>query len=596
MAAPTIHGSSAGAKARSDGGELQVAVMGPNSFGMTPLPAKGTLTIGRAEDADLRVVDASASRLHARLHVDGLGRLFVEDLGTKNGTFLREAPIAAHQLVPFQAGEAIRIGFTIIMIQRRSLAPQARRYRTHAMFEERLHETCESSEKTGATFAVARIRITGGDREGQAADVLAGGLRAGDVLAQYASADYELLLPDTTPDKARTLVDALAHRLGAASLPAQAAMALFPADARTPDALIEKANGGLLAADGDADGGPIVRSEAMRTLYKLAARAAVGEGSDGLISVLVLGECGVGKDVVAHWMHAKSPRADKPFITVNCGAFTETLLNSELFGHERGAFTDARSARTGILEAAAGGTVFLDEIGDMPLHLQVRLLHAVQNRKITRVGDAARARPIDVRFVAATNRDLPGLVASGAFREDLYYRLNQITLTVPPLRERTDEIEALARRFVSRAASSAGARRRPPRLSSEAVDVLRAYCWPGNVRELRNMIDRALVLCEGAEIRVEHLDMEKIRTTRMTAAPAPSAAVPEPAGAAASPDDGAPPDLNPSQRAERAHIIATLAQCAYNQKQAAARLRMSRGTLFSRMRRYGIPGPRAAKR
>jgi len=128
--------------------------------------------------------------------------------------------------------------------------------------------------------------------------------------------------------------------------------------------------------------------------------------------------------------------------------------------------------------------------------------------------------------------------------------------------------------------------------------VLRAYCWPGNVRELRNMIDRALVLCEGSEIRVEHLDMEKIRTTRMTPAPAPSRAAPEPqrTGAAASPDDDAPPDLNPSQRAERAHIIATLAECAYNQKQAAARLHMSRGTLFSRMRRYGIPGPRAAKR
>ncbi len=375
-------------------------------------------------------------------------------------------------------------------------------------------------------------------------------------------------------------------------------MAFFPADARTPDALIEKANSGLLGADAerDGDGGPIVRSEAMRTLYKMAARAAVGEGSDGLISVLILGECGVGKDVLAQWIHAKSPRAHKPFITVNCGAFTETLLNSELFGHERGAFTDARTARAGILEAAAGGTVFLDEIGDMPLHLQVRLLHAVQNRKIMRVGDAARARPIDVRFVAATNRDLPELVARGAFREDLYYRLNQITLTVPPLRERSEEIETLARRFASRAATSAGARRRPPRLSPEALDVLRAYCWPGNVRELRNMIDRALVLCEGAEIRLEHLDMEKIRTTRMTVAPAPAHEVPAGAGVGTSPDAAAPPDLTPSQRAERVQIIAALAECAYNQKQAAARLSMSRGTLFSRMRRYGIPGPRAAKR
>jgi DNA-binding NtrC family response regulator len=594
LAAPTIHGSRAGAPARTEGGELQVAVMAPNTFGMTPLPGKGTLTIGRSEDADLRIVDANASRLHARLHVDGPARFFVEDLGTKNGTFLREAPIAAHQLVPLQPGEAIRIGFTIIMIQRRSVAPQARRCRTHAMFEERLQETCETSEKTGATFAVARVRITGGDRGGQAADVLAAGLRAGDVLAQYAAADYELLLPDTTVERARAMVGAAERRLQAASLRAQVAMAFFPADARTPDALIEKANGGLLGTDLEADGEPVVRSEPVRKLYKMAGRAAAGEGSDGLISVLILGECGVGKDVLAHWLHAKSPRADRPFIAVNCGAFTETLLNSELFGHERGAFTDARSAKVGILEAAAGGTVFLDEIGDMPMHLQVRLLHAVQNRKITRVGDAARDRPIDVRFIAATNRDLPAMVASGAFREDLYYRLNQITLTVPPLRERVDEIEALARRFLSRTAGAPAARRRPPRLSSEVLDILRAYCWPGNVRELRNMIDRALVLCEGSEIRLEHLDMEKIRTTRMPAASAPPPDVQD--RGRASDDDETPGDLTPSQLAERARIIATLAQCAYNQKQAAARLEISRGTLFSRMRLYGIPGPRASRR
>jgi DNA-binding NtrC family response regulator len=579
--------------------------MGPNSFGMTPLPATGALTIGRSEDADVRVIDASASRLHARLHVDGAGRLFIEDLGTKNGTYLREAPIAANQLVPFQPGEAIRIGFTIIMIQRRSLAPQARRTRSHATFEERLQEACDSSERTGATFAIARLRVEGGDPDGRAADVLAGGLRSGDLLAQYATADYELLLPDTTPERARAIVAAHERGLEAAGLKPQVAMAFFPGDARTPDGLIEKASGGALGLDFEADGEPVVRSEPMRKLYKMAGRAAAGQGSDGLIGVLVLGECGVGKDVLARWIHAKSPRADKPFISVNCGAFTDTLLNSELFGHERGAFTDAKTAKAGILEAAAGGTVFLDEIGDMPLHLQVRLLHAIQNRKITRVGDGARERAIDVRFIAATNRDLPAMVASGSFREDLYYRLNQITLTVPPLRERADEIDSLVRRFLARAAGGGAARRRP-RLSSEALDVLRSYWWPGNVRELRNMIDRALVLCEGAEIRGEHLDMEKIRTTRMTAsasaytnanAPTPAstprlAEAPEPPSAM--PDMPPPPsDLSPSQLEERARIISTLAACSYNQKAAAARLSISRGTLFTRMKRYGIPGPRA---
>ena len=570
--------------------------MGPNGFVATPLPAKGTLTIGRAEDADVRVVDANASRLHARLYIDGPGRLFIQDLGTKNGTCVREAPIAPNQLIPFQPGEAIRIGFTILMIQHRTLAPQARRCRSHAVFEERLQETWEASEKAGATFAVARIRIGGGqDDNGEAAELLSTGLRAGDVLAQYAAADYELLLPDTTPERARTLVAALERLLEVAGLAAQAATVFFPADGRTPDALIEKANDTLLGIDIEAEGEPIVRAERTRQLYKMAGRAAIGEGSDGLISVLVLGECGVGKDVLAHWMHAKSPRAGKPFIAVNCGAFTETLLNSELFGHERGAFTDARTAKVGILEAAAGGTVFLDEIGDMALHLQVRLLHAIQNRQISRVGDAARARSIDVRFIAATNRDLPGMVASGAFREDLYYRLNQITLTVPPLRERPEEIESLARRFLARAAGMSGPKRRAPRLSPEALEVLRTYCWPGNVRELRNMIDRALVLCDGSEIRVEHLDMEKIRTTRLTPAKPMPRATPAPFAAVGASAITAPPGLTPTELTERARIIATLAQCSYNQKQAAARLQISRGTLFSRMRRYGIPGPRAER-
>jgi DNA-binding NtrC family response regulator len=574
---------------RSDGGELHVAVMSPSFFGMTPLPAKGTLTIGRSEDADVRVIDASASRLHARIHVDGARGFFVEDLATKNGTFLRETPIPPNQRVPFQPGEAIRIGFTIIMIQRRGSAPQARRVRTHATFEERLQESCEVSERTGATFAVARLKISGGDLEGRAADVLAAGLRSGDLLAQYAAADYELLLPDTTPDRARAIVDGLRARLDAAGLASQVATAVFPADARTPDGLIEKVNAGLLGLDTDADGEPVVRSEAMRKLFKMAGRAAVGQGSDGLIGVLILGESGVGKDVLAHWVHAKSPRAEKPFVAVNCGAFTETLLSSELFGHERGAFTDAKTAKAGILEAAAGGTVFLDEIGDMPLHLQVRLLHAIQNRTITRVGDAARPRAIDVRFVAATNRDLPAMVAAGSFREDLYYRLNQITLTVPPLRERADEIEALVRRFLARAAG----RRRAPRLSAEALEILRSYWWPGNVRELRNMIDRALVLCEGPEIGAEHLDLEKIRTTRMTPAAKLSAA---PGESPDAPEDAPPLDLSPGQLAERKRIIAMLAECSYNQKLAATRLGISRGTLFSRMRRYGIPGPRAAIR
>jgi two-component system, NtrC family, response regulator AtoC len=566
-----------GAPKEGEGGALHVTAMGPNLFVTTPLPAAGAITIGRDEDADIRLVDESASRMHARLHVGEASQLFIEDLGTPNGTFLREARIAPKQRVPFQPGEAINIGFTIVMVQRRRPAPQTRRFRSHSAFEDRLQEACEQGQATGATFAVARIKAEGGDANHQVADRVAQALRSGDMLAQYAPGDYEILLPDTSHDRARAIVQDLRGQPGASVV-----LALYPLDGRTPDALIASLDAGLNGSpEGDDDhDAPVARSEAMRKLHRMAARAASGETADGLISVLIHGESGVGKDVLARWIHTKSPRAAGPFVAVNCGSLTESLLSSELFGHERGAFTDAKAAKVGLLETAAGGTVFLDEIGDMPLPLQVRILHAIENRRITRVGDV-RERAIDVRFLAATHRDLEAMVEAGTFRQDLYYRLNQISLTVPPLRERPEEIEPLARHFLAKAAAAGGGKRRVPRLSVEALEILRSYFWPGNVRELRNMISRAIVLCDGQEITAEHLDVEKMRTARLVDGPVASAAAPPPS------------NLTPAQLLERERIVQVLGACVGSQTAAAKQLGISRGTLIERMKRYGIPRPRA---
>jgi DNA-binding NtrC family response regulator len=560
--------------------------MGPNLFVTTPLPAAGALTIGRDEDADIRLIDESASRLHARLHVGASSQLFIEDLGTKNGTFLREARIAPNQRVPFQPGEAINIGFTIVMVQRRRPAAQTRRFRSHSAFEDRLQEACERGQSTGATFAVARIKAEGsGDPNGDIADRIAPALRSGDVLAQYAPGDYEILLPDTSHERVQAIAQDLRQRLATESVAFKMVLALYPVDGRSPDALIARLDRTVNGRppDDDGDDGLVARSEAMRKLHRLAARAAAGQTDDGLISVLIHGESGVGKDVLARWIHAKSPRADGPFVAVNCGSLIESLLSSELFGHERGAFTDAKVAKAGLLETAAGGTVFLDEIGDMPLPLQVRILHAIENRRITRVGDV-RERSIDVRFLAATHRDLEAMVQAGTFRQDLYYRLNQISLTVPPLRDRPEEIEPLARHFLAKAAGSGSGKRRVPRLSAEAVDILRAYFWPGNVRELRNMISRAIVLCDGQEITAEHLDVEKMRTARLVDGPGE-----------APPGSPAPPrsNLTPAQSIDRDRIVRVLAACVGSQTAAAKQLRISRGTLIERMKRYGIPRPRA---
>ena len=242
----------------------------------------------------------------------------------------------------------------------------------------------------------------------------------------------------------------------------------------------------------------VVSDPAMRALYEQAGRAARAS-----ISVLILGETGVGKEVLARAIHAHSPRAAGPFMGINCAALPESLLESELFGNEKGAFTGAVAARAGLFEAAQGGTVLLDEIGELPLATQGRLLRVLEERVVTRLG-STRARSIDVRFVAATNRNLEDDSRRERFRSDLYFRLAGITLSIPPLRERPGELELLARDFAIRAGHELD-RDGPLEVSDQALDLLRRHHWPGNVRELRNVIQRAAVLCVGDAIKPEHL-------------------------------------------------------------------------------------------
>jgi DNA-binding NtrC family response regulator len=568
--------------------------MGPNVFTNVPLPEPGVVVVGRDESADVRIVDEGASRQHARLHVESGGALFIEDLDTKNGTFLRDSRVPANKRTALQLGEAVTIGYTILVVQRRKAAVQTRRVLSHASFEERLDEACQRAANAGSALALARLKVE--DDGGEAADLLTGGLRSGDFLARYAPGDYEVLLLDTSPERAREIVEELARRLRAGGLVAETALAVFPADGRAAEALIAHANGLLRGGDAGSGSEPVIKSEAVKRLYKLAERAAGGQGSKGLVNILILGENGVGKDVLAGWIHRHSPRARGPYICINCGALSETLLESELFGYEKGAFTGATAARAGLLEAAAGGTVFLDEIGEMSPALQTRLLRTLENKEITRVG-AVKSRPIDVRFIAATNRDLEAAVAAKTFRQDLYFRLHQFALTVPPLRDRLDEVEALARHFLSEASRAGGSRRRVPKLSADALQIMRNYVWPGNTRELRNTIDHALVLCEGDEITAEHLPVEKMQSTRLVQSyPLPSGSgrvreADEPGS-----DGGNGVTLSAGEAAERRRIMQVLNDCAGSQTAAAKKLGISRGTLIERLKQYGIPRPRAKTR
>jgi len=243
--------------------------------------------------------------------------------------------------------------------------------------------------------------------------------------------------------------------------------------------------------------GMVGRSPAMQSVFTLVEKVAASR-----TTVLITGESGVGKELVARAVHAKSPRASAPFLPVNCGAIPEGLIESELFGHVKGAFTGAQGAKEGLFQAAHGGTLFLDEIGELGLQLQVKLLRAIQERRIRPVG-ATEDVEVDVRLVAATNRDLPEEVRAGRFREDLYYRLNVVQVRVPPLRERREDVLALADHFLKRFGAEHGRSRL--RLSPDAIRRLDDYPFPGNVRELENLIERAVALSSGSEVTVDAL-------------------------------------------------------------------------------------------
>jgi DNA-binding NtrC family response regulator len=290
-----------------------------------------------------------------------------------------------------------------------------------------------------------------------------------------------------------------------------------------------------------------------------------GIAGDTAPTVLLLGETGTGKDVTARLLHRLSPRADRPFVHVDCASLPKDIMEAELFGHVRGAFTSAHASRVGLIEAAEDGTVFLDEIGELPAELQAKLLNVIERRVLRRVG-STREVPVSARFIAATNRDLGQMVARGEFRDDLFYRLNVQTISLPPLRACREDIPVLAKHFLEATARSYG--RATPVLRDDAIEALKAYAWPGNVRELKNVIERgALLFGEGA-LTAESLNF--VAVPRATAPVAAEGGVGTLAGA------------------ERTMIAAALKDTGGNTSEAARRLGVTRMALRYRMEKYGI--------
>ncbi len=328
--------------------------------------------------------------------------------------------------------------------------------------------------------------------------------------------------------------------------------------------------------DAPSDGGAaagfpnvVGRSPALREAVRLARRMAAGR-----TTVLISGATGTGKELFARGIHYAGPTAGEPFVAVNCAAIPGSLLESELFGHERGAFTDAREAKRGLFELAGTGTLFLDEIHELPPPLQPKLLRVLEERTLRRLGGAEEVR-VGCRVMAATNLALEDAVARGEFREDLFYRLNVFRLLLPRLAERGDDVLLLAAHYLERLAREHGGA--PRTLSGDALAVLKTHAWPGNVRELKNVIERAAVLSDGGVIRAEHLMIQR-RTS-------------SPAGSGGGTEIRIPPGGTTLDEVERQAVLATLAITGGNQSAAARILAISRPTLLRKMRRWGLAEP-----
>ena len=318
----------------------------------------------------------------------------------------------------------------------------------------------------------------------------------------------------------------------------------------------------------DGEAGEMIAQDALsRELLTLAERVAASH-----TTIMITGESGCGKEVMARFIHRHSPRAKQPFVAINCAAIPDNLLESTLFGFEKGAFTGAQAAQSGKFEQANGGTILLDEISEMPLQLQAKLLRVLQEREVERIG-GKKPIALDVRVLATSNRDMAAEVAAGRFREDLYYRLNVFPLRIAPLRERPQDIVPLARHLLGRLAPTTG--RHGLSLSKQAEERLTGYTWPGNIRELENVIQRAMIIAPGNLIEAEHLYLPE--AAKIAASSQPAAA-----------ETSRPQDI---KTLERMHILETLAAVKGSRKQAAERLGMSERTLrykLQRLREEGV--------
>jgi two-component system response regulator AtoC len=555
------------ARARSS----YLLVVDEGSSTIFPLPDPAVVTIGRSPDAELRLDHTSVSRRHARIFVDR-GEIKISDLDSHNGTRVNGQPLSGTRVLA--TGDVVAVGEVILVVHGELARSLPHVIVDEATWRRRLSEEVERAVSFERSFAVLAIIDASAAPIG---DVL----RSIDVVGRSDDA-LLALLPEADPSAARKLAEIVSTCARAANPSMRIGIALCPLDATDPDSLVMAAHAAARHAPAGSVGTvadsverrPLGDREivlchpAMIRVFDLLQRLA---GSN--LPVMIFGETGVGKENAAFTVHHYSSRKHQPFIALNCATLPEGLVESQLFGHDKGAFTGAASARPGVFEQASGGTLFLDELGELAPPVQAKLLRALEAQRITRVGES-KEREIDVRIVGATNRDLDREVAEGRFRQDLYFRLGAARVHLPPLRDRPCEIPILFREFVAIAARDAD--RAAPVVSPLAIRRLLVHAWPGNVRELKNAAEYAVATLVDDRIEVEDLPPELAVSKPVV--PAPSRDRDEPIRRLA----------DELEALERLRMTEALAKTGGVKTRAAALLGMPIRTFNAKFKQYGL--------
>ena len=529
---------------------------------VVPLIDGEEVIFGRQSESTVQFEHERVSRRHAAVRRYG-NQIVVEDLGSRNGTLVNGQPTTGPRRL--SVGDVIQVGPGTAIVASSSAVRASRQIGTITELEDRFAAEVDRATRYHRPLGIVMLRIEGPiEQMTEHVETFARQLRRMDLLAEYGSEELAIVLPESNRDATRSV--AARAKAVPAGLIASAGVAAYPEDGSSVGELIGVARDRLRGLDRSTRPGaeppqPVIVDPMMKQVLVLAHRVAPSP-----ITVLVRGETGVGKEVVAEMIHKASPRKSGPFIRLSCAALSETIVESELFGHEQGAFGGATTAKPGFFEVASGGTLFLDELGELPVATQAKLLRVLETRKVVRIGGTTEIA-IDVRLVCATNRDLETEVARGRFREDLYFRVSGFVIPVPPLRDRKTEIGPLAAFFAEELSPDG----RTAIVTPEALRVLEAHDWPGNVRELRNAIERALVLSGGAPIEPGHLPDRLLERISVGTGDAPA--------------------IDVRQRVadvERTSVLDALESTKGNQTKAAKKLGISRFALIRLMEKHDL--------